>query len=146
MNWANQLIIPSDDIQDNQSTETNQSQSTKWRHDDLSRGSRACWHASPRCVPLNYVVRWLIGHTRSLSKGAIRTYQMARSCNDTSNILMLPCGTSPGKVQTPHKITGGGQEQSPTLATPPSCSKPSKWRQPPRVTRKTIANQSSKCL
>jgi hypothetical protein len=49
---------------------------------------------------------------------------------------------SAGKVQTPHKIMGGGQEQSPTLATPPSFSKPSRWRQPPRVTRKTIANQS----
>jgi hypothetical protein len=146
MNWANQLIIPSDDIQDNQSTETNQLQSIKWRHDDLSRGSRACRHASTRCVPLNHVVRWLISHTLSLSKGATRTYQMARSCNDTSNILWLPCGTPPGKVQTPHKIMGGGQEQSPTLATPPSCSKPSRWWQPPRVTRKTVANQSPKCL
>jgi hypothetical protein len=51
MNWSNQSIILSDDIQDNQSTKTNQSQSTKWRHDDLSRGSRACRHASSRYVP-----------------------------------------------------------------------------------------------
>jgi hypothetical protein len=49
---------------------------------------------------------------------------------------------SAGKVKTLHKITGGGQEQSPTLATPPSCSKPSRWWQPPRVTRNTAANQS----
>jgi hypothetical protein len=146
MNWANQSIILCDNIQDNQSTETNQSQSMKWRHDDLSRGSRACRHASPRCVPLNHVVWWLISHTPSLSKGATRTYQMARSCNDMSNILKLPYDTPPGKMQTPHKITGGGQEQSPTLATPPNGSKPSRWRQPPRVTRKTAANQSPKCL
>jgi hypothetical protein len=126
MNWASQSIITSNDNQDNQSTETNKSQSMKWRHDDLSRGSRTYRHANPRCVPLNHVVRWLIGHTPSLSKDATRTYQIARSCNDTSNILMLPCGTPPGKVQTPHKITGGGQEQSPTLATPLSCSKPSR--------------------
>jgi hypothetical protein len=65
---------PKDNIQDNQTTETNQSQSMKRRHDDLSRGSRACRHASPRCVPLNHVVRWLIGHTPSLSKCATRTY------------------------------------------------------------------------
>jgi hypothetical protein len=142
MNWANQSIILSDDIQDNQSTETNQSQSMKWRHDDLSQGSRACRHASPRCVSLNHVVRWLIGHTSSLSKGATRTYHMARSCNNTNNILWLPCGTPPGKVQTPYNIMEGGQEQSPTLAMPPSCSKSSRWRQPPRVTRNTTANQS----
>jgi hypothetical protein len=146
MNWVNQSIIPSDDIQDNQSTEINQSQSMKWRHDDLSRGSRACRHASPRCVPLNHVVRWLISHTPRLSKGVTRTYQIDRSCNDTSNILWLPCGTPLGKVQTPHKITGGDQEQSPTLAMLPSCFKPSKWWQPPRVTRNTVANQSPKCL
>jgi hypothetical protein len=52
---------------------------------------------------------------------------------------MLPCGTPLGKVQTPHKITGGGQEQSPTLAMPPRCSKLSRWQQSPRVTRKTTA-------
>jgi hypothetical protein len=144
--WKPTNLYAKHNIQDNQYTKTNQSQSMKWRHDDLSRGSRACRHASPRCVSLNHVVRWLIGHTPSLSKGATRTYQMARSCNDTSNILMLPCGTPPVKVQTPHKITGGGQEQSPTLATPPSCSKPSRWWKPPRVTRKTTANQSPKCL
>jgi hypothetical protein len=60
--------------------------------------------------PLNHMVQWLIDHTSSLSKGATRTYQMTRSCNDMSNILWLPCGTPPGKVQTPHKIMGGGQE------------------------------------
>jgi hypothetical protein len=51
MDWVNQSIILSDDIQDNQPTDTNQSQSTKWKHDDLSQGSHACRHASPRCPP-----------------------------------------------------------------------------------------------
>jgi hypothetical protein len=100
----------------------------------------------PVMSPLHHVVRWLISLTPSLSKDATRSYQMARSCNDTRNILMLPYGTLLGKVQTPHKIMGGGQEQSPTLATLLSCSKPSRWWQPPRVTRKTIANHSPKCL
>jgi hypothetical protein len=49
---------------------------------------------------------------------------------------MVTLWLSAGKVQTPHKIMGGGQEQSPTLATPLSFSKPSMWRKPPRVTRK----------
>jgi hypothetical protein len=82
---------------------------------DLSRGSRACQHASPRCVPLYHVVRWLIGHTPSLSKGATRTYQMARGCNDTSNLLTFPLALRRGRHK-PLTITGGGQEQSPTLA------------------------------
>jgi hypothetical protein len=91
---------------------------------DLSRGSRACQHASPRCVPLYHVVRWLIGHTPSLSKGATRTYQMARGCNDTSNLLTFPLALRRGR----HKPLT-------ILPTPPSCSKPSRWRQPPRETR-----------
>jgi hypothetical protein len=146
MNWANQSIIPSDDIQDNQSTKTNQSQSMKWRHDDLSQGSRACWHASPRCVPLNHVVRWLIGHSPSLSKGATRTYQMARSCNDMSNILWLPCGTPLERCKPftrSQEVAKNNHQHLSCLQAAPSCLGA---RQPPRVTRKTIANQSPKCL
>jgi hypothetical protein len=73
---------------------------------DLSRGSRACWHASPRCVPLHHMVQWLIGHTPSLSKGATRTYQMARGCNDMSNLLTLPLVLRRGRHK-PLTITGG---------------------------------------
>jgi hypothetical protein len=114
---------PKDNIQDKQSTETNQSQSMKWRHDDLSRCSRACRHASPRCVPLNHVVRWLIGHTPSLSKGTTRTYQMARSCNDTSNILMLPCGTPPGRCKPltrSREVAKNNHQHLPRLQVAPS--------------------------
>jgi hypothetical protein len=82
---------------------------------DLSQGSCACRHASPRCVPLHHVVRWIIGHTPSLSKGATRTYQMARGCNDTSNLLTLSLALRRGRYK-PFTITRGGQEQSPTLA------------------------------
>jgi hypothetical protein len=81
----------------------------KWWHKDLSRGSRACRHASPRCVPLHHVVRWLIGHTPSLSKGATRTYQMVKGCNDTSNSLALPLALCRGRHK-PLTITGGGQD------------------------------------
>jgi hypothetical protein len=48
----------------------------------------------------NHMVRWLIGHTPSLSKGATRTYQMA-GCNDTSNPLELKFGASPGNHKNP---------------------------------------------
>jgi hypothetical protein len=34
---------------------------------DLSRGSRACRYASPHCVPLHHVVRWLISITHRAS-------------------------------------------------------------------------------
>jgi hypothetical protein len=44
----------------------------------------------------SHVVRWLIGHTPSLSKGTVRTYQMARGYNDTSNPLELEFGAPPG--------------------------------------------------
>jgi hypothetical protein len=79
---------------------------------DLSRGSRACRHASPRCVPLHHVVRWLIGHTPSLSKEPTKWQKVA---NDTSNPLTLPLALRRGRHK-PLTITGGGQEQSPTLA------------------------------
>jgi hypothetical protein len=65
---------------------------------DLSRG----------CVPLHHVVRWLIGHTLSLSKGAIRTYQIARACNDTSNLLTLPLTLRRGRHK-PLTITNSCQ-------------------------------------
>jgi hypothetical protein len=35
---------------------------------DLSRGSRAWWHASPRYVPLHHVVRWLMVTHRASQK------------------------------------------------------------------------------
>jgi hypothetical protein len=52
---------------------------------------------------------------KNFSKGATRTYQMAKGCNDTSNILTLPLALRRGRHK-PLTITGGGQEQSPTLA------------------------------
>jgi hypothetical protein len=51
----------------------------------------------------------------SLSKGATRTYQMAKGCNNTSNLLTLPLALRRGRHK-PLTITEGGQEQSSTLA------------------------------
>jgi hypothetical protein len=62
----------------------------------------------------NHVVQWLIGHTPSLSKGATRTYQMARGCNDTSNLLMLPLTLHRGRHKTPHNARAG-HEQTPLV-------------------------------
>jgi hypothetical protein len=132
MNWANQSIIPGDDIQDNQSTKTNQSQSTKWRHDDLSQGSRACRHASPCYVPLHHVVRWLIGITHRASQKTpqepIKWQEVAMTWAIYYRCLwcFTEVGTNPS--QSPEMAKNNHQ----LLPTPPSCSKPSRWRQPPR--------------
>jgi hypothetical protein len=68
---------------------------------DLSLGSRVYQHASPRCVPLHHVVRWLIGIThRASQKGITRTYQMVRS-SDMSNPLELEFGAPPGNHNNP---------------------------------------------
>jgi hypothetical protein len=120
MNWANQSIIPSDDIQDNQSTETNQSQSMKWRHNDLSRGSRACQHASPRCVPLHHVVRWLIGITHRASQST--RVGIRRSVGEPQPPLTT---SSPEPATNNHRH----------VLDLHRCSKPSRWRQPLRETR-----------
>ena len=73
----------------------------------FSRGSRAYQHASPRCVDQHLMVRRLRGvsQTSSTRLDTARTYPL----NDTSNILELPFGTPPGKVQLP--------SQSPEMAT-----------------------------
>jgi hypothetical protein len=62
----------------------------------------------------NHMVRWLIGHTPSLSKGTTRTYQMARGCNDTSNLLMLPLTLRRGRHKTPHNVRAS-HEQTPLV-------------------------------
>jgi hypothetical protein len=87
---------------------------TIWKrwHKDLSRGSRACRHASPRCVSLHHMVRWLIGLTPSLSKTPQEPTKWQNIVNDTSNPLMLPLTIHRGRHK-PLTITGGGQEQSP---------------------------------
>jgi hypothetical protein len=69
---------------------------------DLSQGSHACRHASPHCVSLYHVVRWLIGHTPSLSKDATRTYQMAKGCKWHEQSTNVAFGASPRQAQTPH--------------------------------------------
>ena len=118
----------------------------------FSRGSRACQHTSPHCVDQHLVVRQLRGvsQTSSTQLDTARTYPQVRQLNDTSNLLELPFGTPPGKVQLP--------SQSPEMATNNHqlmpiflrCTKPSRWWwQPPRVTSEsgseTRTPSSSRC-
>jgi hypothetical protein len=70
------------------------------------------------------------------------------------NLLELPCGSSPGKVQDPlqsPELAINNHQHVPKLLR---YSKPSRWQQPPRVTRTpqpqrspsaTRYNHSSKC-
>jgi hypothetical protein len=68
---------------------------------DLSWGSRACRHASPRCVLLHHVVRWLIGLTHQASQKAPKNLPMVKSCNDMSNPLELEFDAPPGNHKNP---------------------------------------------
>ena len=54
----------------------------------------------------------------------------------------VPFGSPPGKGQEPLTITtiGARDNHQPPL-NDPRCSKPSRWRQPPRVTRKLQPSQ-----
>jgi hypothetical protein len=80
------------------------------------------------------MVRWLIGLTPSLSKVPQEPTKWQKVANDTSNSLTLPLALHRGRHK-PLIITGGGQEQSPTLANASKLLKPSRWWQPPRETR-----------
>jgi hypothetical protein len=100
--WANQSIWSRDEFHNTQPPGSI-SHNKKVMTQDLSWGSRACRHASPRCVPLHHVVRWLIGHTLSLSKGSTRTYQMAKGCKWHEQSTNVAFGASPRSAQTPHK-------------------------------------------
>jgi hypothetical protein len=85
----------------------------------LSRGSRAYRHASPRCVDQHYVVRRLIWDPHLSSPRAPQEPTTSEILNDTRNILELPYGSSPGKVQSPSHVARAGHEQSPTRVGPP---------------------------
>jgi hypothetical protein len=122
----------------------------------FSRGSRACWHASPRCVDQHLVVQWLRGIVTNLvhTLDTARTYPQVRWLNDMSNPLELPFGSPPGKVQDPSQSLEPAMNNHQHVPMLLCCSKPSRWRQPPRVTRilqpqrspsATRCNHSSKC-
>jgi hypothetical protein len=71
-----------------------------------------------------------------------------------SNLLELPCGSSPGKVQDLSQSLEPATNNHQHVPKLLRCSKPSRWRQPPRVIRNpqpqrspsaTKCNHSSKC-
>ena len=95
------------------------------RQSIFSRGSRACQHATSRCVDQHLVVRQLRGvsQTSSTRLATTRTYPQVRYLNDTSNLLELPFGAPSGKVQHPHNhrrwprtITNSCQSSSTALS------------------------------
>ena len=59
----------------------------------FSRGSLACRQASPHCVLLHHVVRWLIGITHRATQKAPQEPTDGEELNDTSNPLELEFST-----------------------------------------------------
>jgi hypothetical protein len=115
----------------------------RWHNWFFSRGSLACRQASPRCVLLHHVVRWLIGITHRASQKAPQEPTNDEKLNDTSNPLELEFGTSPGNHNNPSQITSWlGVD---TISKSPHQStihQPSRWRQSPRVIRNLQSQQS----
>ena len=114
----------------------------------FSQGSRACRHASPRCVDQHLVVPRLRGVART-SSTQLDTARIEQSTRVTF-WLSTGEGTRPLTITT----IGAGDNHQPPL-NDPRCSKPSRWRQPPRETSEsrsetripsaTRCNHSSKC-
>ena len=86
---------------------------------------------------------WL--HTPNSQKGAA---QLTQDEDHTSHeqSTRVPFGASSGKGQEPLTITtiGARDNHHPPL-NDPRCSKPSRWRQPPRVTSETRTTSASRC-
>ena len=85
-------------------------------------GSRANWH-----------------HTPNPQQGATQPTQDEDHTSHEQS-TRVPFGSPPRKCQEPLTITtiGAGDNQQPLLDDP-RYSKPSRWRQPPRVTSESIA-------
>ena len=84
------------------------------RHKIFPRGSRACRHASPRCVDHHLVVRRLSGvHNHVLTRIPQEpTTSVIAQCHAQ---LVIPFGSSPGQGSNPHNSsTGVWRRQSPT--------------------------------
>ena len=96
------------------------------------------------CLPASYSSLWwfthlevhvLIGITHQTLNRVPHNQHKMRITQATSNLLKYLFGSPPGKSQEPLTITTIRAEDNhqPPL-NDPHCSKPSRWRQPPRVT------------
>ena len=81
------------------------------------KDSRAHWH-----------------HTPNSQQGATQPTQ-DEDHTSHEQFTKVPFGSSPGtRSRTPHNHHDRSRRQSPPPLDDPRCSKPSRWRQPPRVT------------
>ena len=78
-------------------------------------------------------------HTPNPQSGAAQPTQ-DEDHTSHEQFTKVPFGSPPGKGKEPLTITtiGAGDNHHPPLDDP-RCSKPSRWRQPPRVTTKSAA-------
>jgi hypothetical protein len=115
------------------------------------RGSLACRQAMSSLWRFTHLeVHALIGITRLTSNWVPQNQHKMRITQATRKSTRVPFGSPPGKGQEPLTITtiGVGDNHLPLLDDP-RCTKPSRWRQPPRVTSKirseTQSPSASRC-
>jgi hypothetical protein len=101
----------------------------------FSRGSRVCWHASPRCVDQHLVVRQLIGITHLANKWCRKNLPTSEVAQWHEQSNRVHFGSSLGEGQEPAQATNRGRRHSPTSLNDPPIIGPSRCRQTPRVTR-----------
>jgi hypothetical protein len=108
----------------------------------------------PIVSAVHLVVRELIDTTRSPWLGRRKNLPQVRVTQWNEQFTRVSFGSSPAKSQEPLTITIGiATNKLQLMPITSSCSKPSRWRQPPRITRKPQSqwfsaprcNHSSKC-
>ena len=127
------------------------SSETRWHNDFSPRFT--CLPAS--CVPV-VAIHSLRGsranrhHTSNPQSGAAQPTQDEDPQASHAQSTRVPFGSPPGKGQEPLTITLiGARAKHLPLLNDPHCTKPSRWRQPPRVTSesrsKTQSPSASRC-
>jgi hypothetical protein len=102
----------------------------------FSRGSRACRHASPRCVNQYYMVRWLIGNPHPSSPRAPQEPTASEVTQwHTQYIRATLWLFHWGRCKAPHKSLEPATNNLQLMPDLLHYSKPSRWWQPPRETR-----------
>jgi len=88
----------------------------------------------PRCVDQHLVVRRLRGVAQTSS--SLGHSKNLPQLNDTHNPLKLSLALHRGRHKTPHNHREMATDNHQLVSMLLYCSKPFRWRQPPRVTRK----------
>jgi hypothetical protein len=102
----------------------------------FSRASRACRHANPRCVDLHLVVRQLIGNPKPNSPRAPQEPTASEVTRWHEQFTRVAFGAPPGKAQHPsQKSWEVAKNKHHSCHNSSTASKPSRWRQSPKITR-----------